>query len=286
MKQAHRFSGKGQAYEGLTELGPHGPRWSGKVRIVPELLGEPLKWKKPCRVFVNSMSDLFHEDVSNEFIDKAFAVMVLTPQHTYQVLTKRPARMKQFSCDPMTPRRVAKCADSIAVEMEVAANGDPILNALPNLRWGDQAENWRDRKRHGNGGPSTFRWPLPNVWNGISAEDQKTLWRIDELQKVHAAIRFVSLEPLLEDLGQIDLAGIHWVIVGGESGPHSRPCDIAWVRSIRDQCKTSGVACFIKQLGARPSVSSYRDHPELHLNDRKGGDWKEWPKDLRVRQHP
>lgn len=262
MKQAHRFSGPGKPYEGLTELGPHGPRWTGKIQLVPEALDAPLHWKKPRRIFVNSMSDLFHEDVPDEFIEKVLTTIVHSPRHCYQVLTKRPERM----CDVMQ-------------------------------RWTDM--NGR---------------PLPNVWLGVSIEDQATAdERIPILLQTPAAVRWVSAEPLLGavSLARIDcgtgatkldaLAGarpawhpLDWVVVGGESGPGARPCDLAWIRSIVEQCQAAGVPCFVKQLGGRPI---YRNRPPfdganvLHSNgeklkDKKGGDLAEWPSDLRVREWP
>lgn len=133
-----------------------------------------------------------------------------------------------------------------------------------------------------------------NVWAGTTVGARASLWRIDALRETPAAIRFLSVEPLLEDLGQIDLTGIHWVIVGGESGPGARPMDVAWVRSIIRQCAASGVACFVKQLGVNPIHDVYVGDDEMDwainvpvpVSDRKGGDWDEWPKDLRIRQFP
>ena len=278
MKQAHRFSGKGKPYEGLTELGPQGPRWTGKVRLVPDVLEAPLHWRQPRRVFVNSMSDLFHEDVPDEFIDRVWGIMSLAPRHTYQILTKRPERM-------------------LAVVSKLVA---------------------RHACRDGSD------WPLPNVWLGVSVENQQTAdERIPLLLQTPAAVRFVSAEPLL---GAIDLCrycapnfpcdwpGLDWVIVGGESGPKARPCYMAWILSIKDQCQAAGVPVFIKQLGSQPRgwcaaiphgdepESSYeRDYCDLYeaseipepcsgrcgcLVDRKGGDMAEWPADLRVREFP
>ena len=116
MRQAHRFSGPGKPYEGLTRMTSHGPKWTGDVRLVPEKLDEPLRWRKPRRVFVNSMSDLFHEDVPDEYIDQVFAVMALSPQHTFQVLTKRPERMRDYVSDPSTPFRVQRAMDAAIVD--------------------------------------------------------------------------------------------------------------------------------------------------------------------------
>ena len=137
---------------------------------------------------------------------------------------------------------------------------------------------------------------FPNVWLGVSVEDQQRKDRIDWLRKTPTAVRFLSLEPLLEHLGALDLTGISWVIVGAESGPGARPCDIGWIRSIVAQCKAAGVACFVKQLGAR-AFDGHSLHKQIHgaacdgnlylkLKDRKGGDMAEWPEDLRVREFP
>lgn len=131
--------------------------------------------------------------------------------------------------------------------------------------------------------------PRPNLWLGTSVGHRSRLGCIDELRKIPAAIRFLSVEPLLEDLGPLDLAGIHWVIVGGESGSGSRPCDLAWIRNVVHQCRAAGVTVFVKQLGAVPSVISNSfagDLAYLPLRHKKGGDMAEWPEDLRIREFP
>lgn len=166
-----------------------------ELSILPERLNEPLERRKPTIYFVNSMSDLFHNGVPFEFLDQVFDVIRSTPQHTYQILTKRAARMrKYFSCQG---------------------------RLVPN-----------------------------NVWLGVSMEDRKHgLPRVDELREIKAKIRFVSAEPLLEDVGDIDLREIHWMIVGGESGLKARPMDPKWVDGIKRQCDEYGVAFFFKQWG-------------------------------------
>jgi len=287
MKMAHRFSGPGKPYDGLTKMSPGGPVWTGKVRCVSEKLGEPLYWRKPQRIFVNSMSDLFHEDVPDSFIDQVFAVMGAT-NHTFQILTKRPARMREY-----------------------IANEDP-----EDLAW---RINHTVLKRSHYGERAT--WPLPNAWLGVSAEDQRAFnerWPL--LRDTPAAIRFLSLEPLL---GAIDIrpaltAGkLHWVIIGGESGPKARPFDVAWARSVRDQCSAAGVSYFFKQTGSFvvdrngsgfegdgddlwPAGTTdklvwepfgYVDSAQgaavrIKLKDRAGADPAEWPEDLRVREFP
>jgi protein gp37 len=219
------------------------------VTLRPERLGDPLKWRKPRRVFVNSMSDLFHQDVPNDFIAQVWAVMAATPQHTYQVLTKRPARMRSL-----------------------------LLNAFDN-NFTDflAAELFR---LHEIGG--IVQWPLPNVWLGVSVEDQKRAdLRIPALLDTPAAVRFLSCEPLL---GHVDLesalnrfnlsnVGLGWVIVGGESGPGARRMELDWAQHLVGQCQQSGVPVFVKQLG-----SAHGKH--------KGGDMTTWPEPLRIREYP
>jgi protein gp37 len=169
------------------------------LRLVPEKLTEPLKWAAPKTVFVNSMSDLFHEGVPDAYIAQVVRVMEVADWHTYQVLTKRAGRLRE------------------------------MLN-----------------------GPLASAAELDHIWWGVSVENRKHgLPRIDELRAAPAAVRFLSIEPLLEDLGRINLAGIGWAIVGGESGWGARPMDPAWVTSIRDQCQAVGVAFFFKQWGGR-----------------------------------
>jgi protein gp37 len=177
------------------------------LRIVPEKLGEPLLWKTPKMIFVNSMSDLFHEGVSDEYIVEIARVMTQANWHTYQVLTKRHNRLKQL----------------LKTKLRFAAKSESIW-------WGVSVEN----KRYG----------IP---------------RIDALRKSPARIRFLSIEPLLEDIGHINLDGIGWVIVGGESGPGARPIEVDWVRSIREQCRRAGVRFFFKQWGGVRKKETGRD---------------------------
>lgn len=213
-------------YAGTVQPSKAGPVWTGKIGIASDrVLTAPLRWRAPRTVFVNSMSDLFHEDVPDAVIDRVFAVMALSPQHTFQVLTKRSARMREyvsgFTCDG---QRRFNVADAAARLMNDGENTHDAVAYAP--------------------------WPLPNVWLGVSAE-RRTEWleRTADLRETPAAIRFVSIEPLLGDLGEIDLTGLHWVIVGGESGTGARPMHPAWARSIRDQCADSGTAFFFKQWG-------------------------------------
>jgi protein gp37 len=200
------------------------------LRLVPEKLNEPLRWKQPRRVFVNSVSDLFHDQVADDYITRVADVMLQVNWHTYQVLTKRSERMRD------------------------------LLNSSLG-----------------------FAAMAPHIWWGVSVEDCKYgLPRIGHLLAANAAVRFVSLEPLLEDVGKLDLGGIRWAIVGGESGKRARPFDIGWARSILRQCREQGVACFVKQFGRKPVDGG----TPLKLCSFKGGDWAEWPAELRVRECP
>jgi len=184
---AERFRGvKGHAYEQGFDL-----------RLVPEKLAEPLKWARPKTVFVNSMSDLFHREIADDYIQSVAETMTLANWHTYQVLTKRSERLR----------------DLLSTKLIDAA-------AMPHMWWGVSVEN----RKHG----------LP---------------RIDHLREAPAVVRFLSIEPLLEDLGDIDLTGIHWVIVGGESGAGARPMNKTWVLRIREHCEAAGVMFFFKQWG-------------------------------------
>ena len=301
MGVAARFSGEGQPYEGLAKFSPSRrlPQWTGKVRLVPEHLADPLRWTKPRRIFVNSMSDLFHEGLTNEEIAAVFGVMSACPQHTFQILTKRAKRMREWF-EWVRATSLNHDSDAIA----------------------DAFFEWQQRDVL----PSAFlqpTWPLPNVWIGVSAEDQtRADERIPDLLRTPAAVRFVSYEPALgpinfQRVGPINAlrgrrvdatsgeseacTSLDWIIVGGESGPRARPFDVDWARSVVLQCKSAGVACFVKQLGANPyadpqPTGNFRTHngkrqfevkvTPIALKSRKGGDPAEWPADLRVRQFP
>lgn len=304
-----RLKGK-KGYPGLPWTKVNAPT---NVVLHPDRFEIPLRAKRPRKYFVNTMSDLLHEQVPNEYIAALFGVMAATPRHTYQILTKRPERMidwfrwvveqdsgvrrgEAFT----TPGRLECCWQALAHEVEHHEKGDsgPL-----------HVEHSADPS-----GP----WPLPNVHLGISAEDQKRLdERAPDLLATPAAVRFVSAEPLLEPLSftwlpvhdgnvnalrgsrsddfetcgvpRTETSRLDWVIVGGESGPGARPMDIAWARDIIRQCSEAGVAVFVKQLGANvfDSGRTARGESEtVHLQDPKGGDMDEWPEDLRVREMP
>lgn len=177
----------------LKAMGTPGYERGFKLTLLPERLSEPLKRKRPTVYFVNSMSDLFHQGIPDEYIDRVFSVIADCPQHTFQILTKRADRLASYAANKVLPR---------------------------------------------------------NAWLGVSVEDRKYgLPRIDHLRRVNAAVRFLSVEPLLQELGSIDLSGIHWVIVGGESGPKARPMKLEWVLGIKRQCQEQGAQFFFKQWG-------------------------------------
>lgn len=230
-KVAARFGGAGQPYEGtVDERG----RWSGAIRLVPEHLADPLRWQRPRKVFVNSMSDLFHESVPFGFVAAVFGVMAGARRHTFQLLTKRPERAKAFF-EWLRDRR-DRSQVSLWLDCTTAA-----LKAIPDLPSGVGRSSYLL--------DPTGPWPLPNVLIGTSVGYAKALPRIDQLREVDAAVRFLSLEPLHGPLGDIDLTGIGWVIVGGESGPDARPMYPSWATSVRDQSVAAGVPFFFKQWG-------------------------------------
>lgn len=206
-------------------------------------LQEVLRRKIPTKWFWNDMTDMFLEDYLDDWIDQCFAVMALTPWHTHQVLTKRAERLFGYFTAHYGMGARRRVQDVL----------DPSGTAPQGAAW-DLFD----------------RWPLPNVWLGVSIEDQKNKNRIDILRQTPAAIRFLSIEPLLEDIGKLDLTGIDWVIVGGESGPGARPMHPDWARSVRDQCQAAGVAFFFKQWGG------VRKKDAGALLD--GREWREFPR--------
>ncbi|MDA7981229.1 MAG: phage Gp37/Gp68 family protein [Alphaproteobacteria bacterium] len=217
MRMARRLEAMGQSkYAGTTRISGGRAKWNGVVRVDEESLGTPAAWKTGRMIFVNSMSDLLHKKVPMKFIQKVFSVMRDTPQHTYQILTKRAERL-----------------DELALQI-----------------------NWPD-----------------NVWMGVSVENADYLYRIDHLRNCGAHTKFLSLEPLLGPLENMDLDGIHWAIAGGESGPGARAMNPEWVRSVRDQCVAAGVAFHFKQWGG---VNKKKTGRELD-----GRTWDQFPKSSR-----
>lgn len=203
------------AYVGTVRKSGGRPVWTGKLRLIDQALAIPLSWRKPRKIFVNSMSDLFQDGVPIQFIERVWNTMEQAHWHTYQILTKRPENM---------------------------------LRALTAL------------------GCST----LPNVWLGTSVESMKYKSRIESLQKIPAQVRFVSFEPLIGPIGKIDLSGIHWAIVGGESGPRSRPMEIEWIEEIRRQCERQEVKFFFKQWGGTNKKAAGRTY--------RGRTWDAFPR--------
>jgi protein gp37 len=202
MRLAHRLEAIGQAkYIGTTRLSGGRPKWNGQINLDWKNVELPKRWHFPRTIFVNSMSDLFHDAIPERFILNVFKTMIETPQHTYQILTKRAERL------------------------------DELADKLP--------------------------WPK-NVWMGVSVESTEYQWRVDHLRNTSAAIKFLSLEPLLGPMDELDFHGIDWAIVGGESGPNARPIEVDWVRSIRDRCNAAGIAFHFKQWGGTNKKQSGR----------------------------
>lgn len=283
------------------------------VQLLPDRLMDPLRWKRPRRIFLTSMGDVFHEDVPDSYISQLFAVMALTPWHTYQVLTKRPERMLAWFQERwQLPSGKAENRHDQVLEA--------AFDILTFRKDGDADRFWsRDGQE-----AARYTWPLQNVWLGTTIEDPERARRLDVLRQTPAAVRFLSLEPLLarldarswfEDCMTCDIHGpvprsewttqktcgrcmrhtmdaaratllnrdvrpaIHWAIIGGESGPRARPCDLGWIREIVAQCRTAGVAPFVKQLGSVWAKTNGAKHSH-------GGEISEWPEDLRVREFP
>ena len=245
-------------YEGVAEFtAGHNPRWLS-VKTLPERLDQPLRWRKPRRVFVCSMADLFHDAVPDEFIAAVFGVMAACPQHTFQVLTKRPARMVRWF-------------EWVAADDKTAWIGN-VADRCAQDAWKESAAAVELDELH-------VAWPLPNVHIGVSVEDQATAdERIPLLLRTPAAVRWISAEPLL---GPLDLAQFLsrtvrkpslWVVCGAESGPGARPMHPDWARAVRDQCAAAGVPLFVKQLTGE--------------GGRAVKDVEQFPDDLRVREYP
>ncbi|MEG4574283.1 phage Gp37/Gp68 family protein [Microcoleus sp. N3A4] len=262
--------------------------WDGTIEFVENQLLKPLSWNSPKKVFVCSMSDIFHANVKDEWLDRIFAVMALASQHTFQILTKRPERLRPY-LQQGAKQRIRRGAVDLGRS----------LNLTP--------------ERYEPYETCEFDWPLSNIWLGTSTENQKAADdRIPSLLQIPASVRFLSCEPLLESIDlrkylgicsgcqscefqgghRIGLSRLNLVIVGGESGTGARPCNIDSIRSLVQQCQQSETAVFVKQLGSNPIMTAcYIDgvaatHQKLKLADRKGGDINEFPEDLQVREFP
>jgi protein gp37 len=327
IKDAVRLAGNNNPkiaskYNGTTK---NGNNWTGQINFASEeVLTQPIRWTRPRMIFVNSMSDLFHENVSDEWIDKIFAVMALSPQHTFQILTKRADRMRDYFVKHFTRHLIGVEANKIT------KRGHPLTEKGFGMKCDFDVCN--------------MVFPLPNVHLGVSVENQKAAdERIPLLLETPAAVRWLSCEPLL---GEVDLTSLNrevgkiiphthsidclrganwiyndihktkdyynrgnrisWVVVGGESGNGARPCNIDWIRSIVKQCKASSVPVFVKQLGSVPmmleadwrKMSPYyllnannhlkvpADCVPIYQANKKGADVSEFPEDLQIRQFP
>jgi protein gp37 len=271
--------------EGLTRLSGGRPKWTGEVRFNEDWLDEPLRWKRPRRVFVCAHGDLFHENIPDEWIDRVFAVMALAPQHTFQVLTKRAARMREYLTNFDWARVVESCRNEYRSSI-VARHS--INTLMRHFRLCEPFSYDRDASAY----------PLPNVWLGVSVEDRARRDRIVDLAQTPAAVRWVSAEPLLDGVTLTDiplsegpdehgvewlfnaLTGeqyfrgddgfsyngdgpamepIDWLVVGGESGPGARPMHPSWAIDLRDQCVGTDVRFFFKQWGDWAPVSVLDD---------------------------
>ncbi len=265
------------ATEGLVYNG----EWNGEIRCDETALNKPLHWRKPRRIFVCSMGDLFHPSVPFDFIDKVMAVIAVCQQHTFQVLTKRPERMREYFSDIKTP---------INITGVVSQNTGITI---------DLGRFWNEAGQ-----------PLKNLWLGVTAENQETAdKRIPILLQIPAAVRFVSVEPMLEGIKtnpwSIGLPSaeewhpqLNWVIIGCESGPKRRPCKLEWVRDLVNQCKAAGVPVFVKQLQLPklPKGNWWGNVPKMrdkHLDalldqcpNYVSHNPAEWPEDLRIRELP
>lgn len=240
-------------------------RFNGVLKLDEKALTKPLENKTPTKYFVNSMSDLFHENMPDEWIDKVFAIMALCPHHIFQILTKRPGKMRDYIAkrnEEWTDLGVSETLKNWEVHYENYELLHTDGKLKPHLQ---KAEWFWESFPTGEGGtdPGDLYYygkiPLRNVWFGVSCENPSVKSRIRVLQDIPAAVRFLSLEPLLEDLGEINLTNIDWVIAGGESGNYARPVHPAWVRSIRDQCTAAGVPFFFKQWGSWKPIDQMSD---------------------------
>jgi len=299
---AHRPEYAGLAYVDDSDESDIPFRWTGKQRFLPERLAEPLRKRKPAGIFVDDVSDLFGEGVTNEQIAAHYGVMAARPQHLFYVCTKRAKRRREWF--EWLEAAAKKSAEIFPADTVDWRRGHLLRSTLVELCVA------HFDTLHAPG------WPLSNVIELTSVEDQKTAdERIPDALATPSAVRGLSVEPLLEaarlDPAVLGCKGhlaetfgnplINWVIVGGESGSRARPCRVEWIRSIVRQCADAGVPVFVKQMGANACLTCPNCHgstewahcplclgrvPQLELRDRAGADPSEWPADLRVRQMP
>lgn len=216
MRMASRLQAMGHgAYEDITRMVNGKPVWTGRLHLNEKALEVPLRWRKPRKIFVNSMSDLFQNGIPDEFISRIWRVMAQTPQHIFQVLTKRPENMLRY----------------------IRQNEFTVLS---------------------------------NVWLGTSVESRKYISRVDHLRETPAHVRFISYEPLLGAIGSVNMGGVHWAIIGGESGPRAREMKPQWVEELRRQCRQQNVAFFFKQWGGTNKKATGRIY--------RNRTWNEYPR--------
>jgi protein gp37 len=249
---ATRLVGMLQCYHDVVSEG----EWSGNLKFFPERLSQPLSMRSPKRIFVCSMGDLFHEGVPFECVAAVFGVMAQCRHHTFQVLTKRPQRMLEWFAWLETQRKTERGYFDNVADLCISLLKRKYVSFATPARW----PKW--------GQP----WPLPNVWIGVTAEDQKRAnERVPLLLRCPAAVRSVSCEPLLENVNIEECGALDLVILGAESGPRARLCNIEWIRATVEQCKDLGVSCFVKQI---------------HQGGKLVKDVNQFPADLQVRQLP
>ena len=227
-----------------------------EIFLDDDVLLKAIKWRSPKTIFPCSMTDMFADFVTDSMLDMIFATMAITERHTWQPLTKRPDRAAAYLAARQTGDPWAEAADRIS---DMLGMEDSITVPEP---------------RH---------FPLQNVHLGTSIEQRRHLIRAFHLRETPAAVRWISFEPLLEDIGAIYLGGIDWVVIGGESGKRARPFYLRWAANILDQCHAAGVPVFMKQIGSKPIGF---DGLPFKAQHEKGGDIEEWPQELRVRQMP
>ena len=261
LTMAKRLKGMGQAkYQTDGDPRTSGPGFG--LAVHPDALDAPLHWRKPRKVFVNSMSDLGHARIPHDFLAQVWAVMAMAQQHTFQVLTKRPERLRRFLQDDCQCGR----GHLPGIHLRSAMDWAGTRHSPTYVPGVVGHEVYHERE-----------WPLPNVWIGTSIESDKYVRRGDDLRETPAAVRFLSLEPLLGPLPSLSFEGIDWAIIG-ESGKGARPLDLGWIRELVARGQDAGTAMFVKQLG---SVWAHGRSKHDH-----GGDWDDWPADLRIREYP